>query len=107
MDVKEILEVIYGDSFEITSRLAAYENMLAEYFKEHKQDDIAELHLNYANRLLKAEEMLEKKGVTASYDSKKEAEAALNELFQKFDENLWGDSKGNRFHIEKNTKEYR
>lgn len=49
----------------------------------------------------------EKKGIVASFDTKKESIEELTLLgFIRKADNEWLDSLGNKYHIEKNIKEY-
>ena len=45
--------------------------------------------------------------IAASYRTNREAKEFLNSTMTVIGQNLWQDSQGNVFHIEKNVKEYR
>lgn len=45
--------------------------------------------------------------VATSFTTKAEAVSILNKTFKKLGDNLWEDSMGQRFYIEKNIKEYK
>lgn len=60
MDVIRTLLAIYGgDEEEIVTRLAVYEGLLGEFYRNQNQENLALLHEGFQKKLLKAQEIEE------------------------------------------------